>query len=274
MKCKIILLTPEVARELLSRNTENRNLRTNSIYYTKQMQSGEWKENGESIIMDKNGVMKDGQHRCESVIRANFSYHVPLIEDVDPDVMETIDTGYNRSLSDVLNLNGFMYYAQMAGTIKSILMYKDGNEAASTTAANKDRKIPISNVRGLVYAKKHRVDLEKLMSVGASINGKQPVNIISSSDLGLYLYVLQGYNFDEFGIDFMKSICGVNTNEGDAATWVYKKFIYYKKEKVTLSRVWKLRAIIKAWNLYVNGNASIVSLRINMKTPIENILKF
>ena len=132
MKAEIIYLNPSKAKELLSMNIGNRNKKSNvKKFYVKQMKEGSWKENGEPIIVDTSGIVKDGQHRLLAVIESGHSYNVPLITGVDPNVMDTIDTGSNRSLSDVLNLNGFLYPSNLSALVKAIINYDRQNKPES-----------------------------------------------------------------------------------------------------------------------------------------------
>ena len=104
MESIVITLTPEIAKRYLSKNKKNRSMSSKVHLYAEDMKAGRWKENGESIIIDKNGVVKDGQHRLSATIISQHEWMVPIVTGVEPSVMDTIDTGKNRSLSDILKL--------------------------------------------------------------------------------------------------------------------------------------------------------------------------
>ena len=138
MKATVITLTPQLAKDYLARNIENRKVnKTNLNFCINQMINGKWKENGEPIIIDANGVIKDGQHRLIACIEAKYSFRVPVISNVDPNVMDTIDTGRNRTASDVLHLEGFKYCSLVASSIKTILLGRSSGDSS--------KKINISN---------------------------------------------------------------------------------------------------------------------------------
>lgn len=97
-------ITPQTARAyLIQTQVENRKLRPNVIdAYAADMIAGKWEVNGEAIIFDWFGDLREGQHR----LRASESYDVPfktwVVRGVDPDSFLTMDTGLPRRSSDYL----------------------------------------------------------------------------------------------------------------------------------------------------------------------------
>ena len=66
---EIIDLTPEKAAAILRKNNRNRPLRER---YAKRLASamtrGEWKFNGDTIVVANSGELLQGQHRCTAVV--------------------------------------------------------------------------------------------------------------------------------------------------------------------------------------------------------------
>lgn len=274
MKAKIIKLTPSIAKDLLKFNTENRKLRSGINFFTNQMRNGEWKENGEPIIVDVNGIIKDGQHRLYSVIASGHSYNVPLITDVESDVMDTIDTGFNRSLGDILELNGFNYTSILASIIKSIMRYNFKQYDLNSSTIGRDTNNYVSNTIGLNFAKTHKFNLEKLVKLSYNqISKHQLVNILTVTEIALYLYIIGGYAYEREHIDFIKRLVGNNTIEGTANYWLFKKLASFKKDKISISGKWKVYALIKAWNIFVKGDIPINRMSININNPLDKVLK-
>ena len=269
MRAEIKLITPEFASELLKMNIGNRSIRRQKDNYSYMMKSGEWKENGEPIIIDINGFIKDGQHRLHAVIDANFSYSCPIIYDVNPDVMDTIDTGSNRSLADVLQLNGFANATNTGSLLKAIYQYERGSLSVFTCSGGRGRQNTyLSNNKGLETARKNQKELKKLLSAATMIYNKAEVKlrVLNTTEIGLVLYVLGGYNFTSEHVNFVKNITGVTILEGTASSWVYKKLLSNKLNKVSVQSLWKNNAIVKAWNCYVGGDIPVTYLRIDTKT--------
>tara|TARA_R110000824_G_C15134490_1_gene669371 strand:- start:61 stop:888 length:828 start_codon:yes stop_codon:yes gene_type:complete len=271
MRAEIKLITPEFAKELLKMNVGNRRLKSIKNAYVGQMLNGEWKENGEPIIVDVNGFIKDGQHRLNAVIEAKHSYLCPIIYDVHPDVMDTIDTGTNRTMSDILQLNGFIYYSDLSSLIKSILSFNRGISALGReSGSNRISKTHyISNNMGLNYANKNKDGLLRLVKSAEKICSSQPVKVMGRRDVGIILYMLGGFDFNEYHVDFVKKITGVIIDDTSVTSWLYKKLASAKMNKVTINTEWKKSAVIRSWNIYANGDVPVKHLKVNVDKDEE-----
>ena len=63
---------------------------------------GEWKTNGDSIRFDTDGNLRDGQHRLHMVMLTGIPIEAVVIRGVYSDAFVTMDTGKNRTVTDVL----------------------------------------------------------------------------------------------------------------------------------------------------------------------------
>ena len=60
---KTLDITPDMAAQMLERNTMNRNIsQLNVTRYANDMASGAWEQNGETIKIAEDGTILDGQH--------------------------------------------------------------------------------------------------------------------------------------------------------------------------------------------------------------------
>mgnify|MGYP003151051835 CR=1 FL=1 len=270
MKAEIILLTPQIAHKFLEMNLGNRKLKNQKNDYANQMKRGLWKENGEPIIIDTNGFVKDGQHRLHAVIIANYSYYVPLITEVSPDVMDTIDTGTNRSLNDILQLNGFKYAPSTAAAIKVILKH----EAHSINPSNnsgRDR-YTVTNSVGLDYAKKNKDNLHKMVNSADRISHAQNVKLLSMKEICWFIYSISGYDFNNDLIKFLKGCGNGMLGSNSASYYAYKKLLDAKMNKIKLSGIYKHNLIVKCWNIFAIDDQPVKRLNIELdklQTPIE-----
>src|ERR1043166_6484899 len=65
----IVNLTPEMSQLLLNNNPTNRKIRPSNIKkIASELISGRWKFNGQTIGVDKNGALLNGQHRSTAII--------------------------------------------------------------------------------------------------------------------------------------------------------------------------------------------------------------
>lgn len=254
MKATVVTMTKELAKDYLSRNNENRKVKKNTLsFYKKQMNNGSWKENGEPIIIDVNGVIKDGQHRLMAVSETGFSYRVPVISDVECNVMDTIDTGTNRTAADVLHLEGFKYSALIASLGKMTLGTREGISRTSS------HRISVSNSDILKFAKDKRNYLEEICRATMNVNSLQIIKVLSPSVLAYYIYT---YGNTEETILFLNNITGTLRKPKSATDYVFKKLMLAKTGDVRLSMAEKQKYIERAYFYFLKGNPSIKSFRI------------
>lgn len=108
MKTEIVKVTPDIAAEMLSRNSTNRTLRNNRVkYYAQQMKEGKWHLTGQTITFAKDGQLLDGQHRLWAVIEADVPVEFLVVYDADK--VSTYDCGLKRSTRDQLKLGGVQF---------------------------------------------------------------------------------------------------------------------------------------------------------------------
>ena len=253
MKAEIKRVTPELATQLLSRNNANRKVKTTTLkFYVNQMNSGNWKENGEGIIIDTDGVIKDGQHRLLAIIESKKSYLMPIVSDVSPCVMDTIDTGSNRSAADVLFLEGYKYSHLLASMSKLILANRLTRDSAKTTN--------ISNSSILEFVNENYSKLKDVCKHANEINSLQIVKVLTPTIIGYYLYK---YNNSENVRHFLKHITGTFRKPKSSTDYVFKKLSLSKSGDERLTSKEKSLYIEKAYENYLQGNKEVKYLRIN-----------
>lgn len=121
-------ITPAQAAEWLEANLEeghNRSLRRERAEaFARDMESGNWRDNGETLKFDWNGRLVDGQHRLAALVRAGIPHRFLVVRGVDPDSIHTIDMGVARRYADVLRMNGVRNGAQMASMERRLFLWK------------------------------------------------------------------------------------------------------------------------------------------------------
>jgi len=274
IKAEVLYMTPSKAKEILEKNINNRKVKDHTIRsYVWQMKEGQWKENGEAIIIDKNGYVKDGQHRLISCIKANFSFWVVIVSGVNSDVMDTIDTGVNRTLADVLMLNGYKNAAPSASIVKAIWKHKNGYNVLNS-AGNVADAVKLSNSVGLEYMNKNAANVQDLFHFVSSHYHKQSIKIFNTTQLSLYTYVLVGFNLEnQYIANFVKELCGIITKESNAVSYVRKTILKAKENNVSLNGTYLLGLIIRAWNSYVTGDPQIQYIRHSLEKGLPKVIR-
>ena len=137
MKSEVIQLTPNKAEKLLRTTKQNRSIsKTNLKKLTGIWRRGNWKTNGSTIVVDANGNMQDGQHRCLFSIQEKVTFETVLVTGVNPRSFDTIDTGKTRSRGDTLSAVGIKYYNDVAAALNLLSQYRKWQKSSS-------KKIPL-----------------------------------------------------------------------------------------------------------------------------------
>lgn len=108
---EVISMTPNMAAQLLADTmTTNRTIREKVIdIYAAEMTAGRWMLTGETIKLDREGNVIDGQHRLWAICKAGVTVPVMLVRGLDHSVIRVIDTAIRRSAADSLRFAGVEY---------------------------------------------------------------------------------------------------------------------------------------------------------------------
>lgn len=268
---EMVLITPEVASNYLRFNNKNRVVSNgNSIFLAKEMKANRFLENGESIVFDYNGDLKDGQHRLNAIVKSGKSYFIPVVRGVNPNVMATIDTGKNRSASDVLHLNGFKNANRLSTFVALINNYY---YRKSKNKENKEGKV-LSNQQVLDFCKENYEWLEEILKNVNNIYNKQnKPTIVNHSVLCLYAFILGGKNPSKEVYDFLNNLCGNIRVLDTAPNYLFNKLYNAKINKEPLNFYWVLGMTIKAYNYFVDGNPAVNYFRFSVEQELPNVTK-
>lgn len=104
-------VTPEMARAFLERNKTNRPVSRREVERLKRvLEADMWRYNGEAVKFDKNGDLRDGQHRLTAIAESGVAAELLVVRDLDPKAFTTLDQGRKRTGGDVLFMRGVMRY--------------------------------------------------------------------------------------------------------------------------------------------------------------------
>lgn len=100
---RVETITPEIAADLLTRNTRNRNLIVSYVDALAAMiTAGEWLHTHQGIAIAMDGTLLDGQHRLAAIVKANCAVSVLVTRGLPMSTIDAIDTGRARRAWDVL----------------------------------------------------------------------------------------------------------------------------------------------------------------------------
>lgn len=102
-------LTPDFAKGLLDTlHPDQRKIRQYHVdFLAAAMREGRWRWTSETIKLDRNMRVIDGQHRLSAVVQSGVTLKNVLVAVVtDDDAIKSIDQGIRRSLNDMLATHG------------------------------------------------------------------------------------------------------------------------------------------------------------------------
>jgi len=270
------IVAPERATELLNLNIKNRDASQNNLRKViHAIMSGEWDvNNGETIKINTNSEIVDGQHRLMAIVHTGIAIPLTIAFGVSENAQETIDTGRSRNGADILSIEGFQVPKKAAGVLNKLAFLNGETVAAeykakcSTTWLNADL---------VVYASENKDDLDKAFSL---FNGMvYSNNSVCRKYISLSLGIIFMRISEEKATEFMTGVfSGYNLKEGSPAAELRLKLITAEKKRASNPRnriddhdiaLW----FIKAWNAFVSGKTIRQSnFKLNRSESLPEIL--
>jgi hypothetical protein len=151
---EIMTVTPDAATAWLGTTSgpHRANLRA-VANYSKAMEDGSWKLNGEPIIFSNKGILLDGYARLRACTRAGKPFKTLVIRGIDSASFETIDAVRKRTLGDILHIRREPNGRALAAALMIVWRYWQGDLAtqkkmpsASELLAHLDANPEIRNI--------------------------------------------------------------------------------------------------------------------------------
>lgn len=186
-------VTPQMAAGFLKKNCNNRRVDKNRVgRYAGDIISGNWIPSNATIMIDENGEMVDGQHKCLAIIRADKPIRCLVIEGVSERAKIHIDEGKSRSFSDFLQIQGYVNSKIVAAITRRLFDYENGRIWGH---GNRCMSMPADVSNALLY--ECFVANPDIESAGSFIQGKAQGKafqswVHSSANAGLvYIYAMR-----------------------------------------------------------------------------------
>ena len=185
---KVEKITPKIATDYLKQNTNNyRRLNRRVVErYANDMKSGLWEMNGEAIVFDENGLLKNGQHRLAAIAVSGVTVETLVVRGVSEDV-SAYDLNSVRNATQISNAQGVAVSKEILAAVN--LMFLLGGNGSRT---------PMKIVE---YCGKHEADLNR--SWRCLLNGKNTKfikrgSIVLAAHMMLTLGVMPFYEVEVF----------------------------------------------------------------------------
>lgn len=242
MKVQKVIITPQLALDMLQKNTNNRPL--NALHVKKlaeEMSSDRWKFNGTTISMNGERLI-DGQHRLHACIQANRPFETLLVEGLASDVFDTIDTGRKRQASDVLAIKGEKNARSLASALVFVHQYMTGTITANPKYTNTKIEELLEKYQGI----RDSVDFERKYTMKGII---PPAVFVGCH----YLFSQKDKTLADLFCDAL--IKGSNLQEGSPVYLLRERLIENTLSKAKLNRPTIAALTIKAWNHTRKGDS-------------------
>lgn len=253
VQVKITRITPCIAAKYLENNVNNRPITQGAIdKYSQEMQQGTWQFNGDTIRIDRNGVLLDGQQRLLAIIDANVSIKVILVTNLDPKVFDTIDIGRPRKLPQLLAMNSGIHPITAAALISLDVTGKYGTFPSRNISAVKEF-VPLS--MRIKYYLDNRKNIDPA-TIFAHENSTFAGLTLLPKPVLAYLYKeFTSKNFEQ-ATNFFAAVYGDIGIDIPVAHMLKEKLAKNKaaSTQTKLKDSVILAITIKAWNHYRNEN--------------------
>jgi hypothetical protein len=236
---EVTTVTPGLAGELLRRNPDNRPIRFAKLdQMISDIMKDRWTFNGEPIIISREGLVNDGQHRLSAVIEAKKPITTLVVFGVDRNTRITVDQGAARGARDYIGMEGVENATIIAGAGRLIAAYLKTNGQHFGDAS----RVSNADVMTLVHGDEQLV---KSAALAHSLY-KYSRQLVAPSIVAFCHYLLADIHQKDADA-FIQAVCmGENIKRGDPAYAVRERFLAEGR----ISRNDKIEIILRGWNSY------------------------
>lgn len=249
LKSKVKIITPGFAKELLERTQAagvlNRKASPRTVeIYANEMRSNRWKLNSESIKLDENGYILDGQHRLMACVQSGCPFQTVVNTGVARETFDTIDCGRVRTGTQVLQMSGVQYHTVITGIINGMNEFRNYGHLAS-----KERRMTPSAV--LEEYNSRPADYDEAARVAMKCIAES--HAMTSKMVGtLYFALVHDVGVGKARAEqFFEQINSFDTAE-NAAVEKMRRWNLANKDK-RISDKLRVAYVIRSWNAFVDG---------------------
>lgn len=240
---EIVDVTPELAETWLSRNTNNRNVRRAVVdAYARDIESGRWRLNGETIKFGPGGQLLDGQHRLSAIVQADAAVAMVVVRGLADDVMPTVDTGAKRSYADALKLSGEDNTSTLAAVVRRAVMWERGMR--TNTGAIRPTALEMDD-----FLERHP-EIRSSADLASRLASRER---LPASVIGLCHFLFSKIDPDAATTFFMRVADGDGISATDPIAVLRNRIIRLRVSGGRINETEGLALTIRAWNAHRSG---------------------
>jgi len=255
MFIKSVLLSPEMAKELLSRNNKNRPVKEDRVnVLARDILAGNWKQTGETVKIGLAGNLLDGQHRLAAIVKANGSVNVMIAYDVDDSAIDYIDTGVSRSASDVLSIGGHNNAGVMASGLRQLVVYERGLFSGEGRGGSKSGRL-VTNHEVVDALNRHPHFIDAVQTYNRLAKAaKGGSGLMIGPSLGSFFIYQFSKQDQEKATEFFMGLAGQMAFDADSPVFkLRERLIANRVANAKLASRTIAAIVIKSWNLFKEG---------------------
>jgi len=268
--CRAVLTPAAAALLLKNHNFKNRGLKKHQkAFLQKQIESGKFVYNGETIIVGDNMQILNGQHRLTACVASGMSIEVLIVFGVPASAFTTLDQGSRRNGSDLLSIEGYKNCTVLASCLRQIHNYYKGAIGKSNAPGPAGEEVRGDNSFTLELLSRYPEAQESVAKM-RSICITPPSIACALHYLFSKVDAEQAEEFCEVilnGFQPNSSYTAIGESAGMLREWLVKAATGSKSKKTVpwvVANVW-----IKAWNAGRDGHLPTL---LNWKDGIEDPL--
>lgn len=252
LRFETVLISPELAQRLLDRQVQIREAdptvvqrvvnTTRVIQYARQMASGKWLVNGETLVFSNEAQwggdrILNGQHRLHAVVRSGFAMPFLIVRGIDPDAFATMDQGKPRTIIDLLSMQGLSYRSELAGGGRLAMVY-EATGTGYATPSYRPTQIELND-----YIVAHADDLIEAAKIANGLGISHKIKLSA-----LAFLVRNRPEREEF---FRKLKDGIGLEETDPVRVLRERLIQANNRRAKEEQELLFALTVKAWNAHV-----------------------
>lgn len=239
------IIAPRDAKRLLATNIENNRLpKTTKIpMMARDMVRGNWNsETGETIKIDTEGRLIDGQNRMHAVVMADVSIEFDVAYDVPSAAIQVIDTGAARTVADTLRIDGTPDRTRTGAITRWVLLW----DAGVRTGQSGTFRPTITEI--IDY---YRSDIAGFDSASKRGGDCQRQGLGTGSVAGVAHYLFGRLDMEQTHQFFDQYVSGANLPEFCGPLALRNKMARVKTDRITRSE--QLALFVRGWNAFRDG---------------------
>lgn len=234
--------SPDKAKkQIAASKTVNRNVSDAFVLELAQaIEDGEWQLNGETIKIDVNGNIIDGQHRLHAIAMGDKTVPVLTVRNLPAATFDTVDRGRARTMGDILTVHGEINANVLGAALSWLWKYQTGNMQKTGRAARP-------------RAPQSMEILTKNPGLRESISAVRTCRLLAGGMAGALHYLFGMASADKASAFFESLSSGVGLKRTQAAYVLRERLVANKGAQAKLHQVAIAALVIKAWNAEFSG---------------------